>query len=155
MSIAAAILPSDIAEQLGGKRVFGEVVSTWAGLQEHVVRGLPKSAAQHLVRAFAPGPGDTTMPVAGASAPAALIASPATMKRSGPLSLDAGERAVRLARLLSLAEKALGNRARAVAWLGTAHPMLGKATPLSLARTELGGRQVERMLANLLYDLPA
>lgn len=33
--------------------------------------------------------------------------------------------------------------------------MLGRATPLELASIEIGARQVERLLTNILYDLPA
>jgi putative toxin-antitoxin system antitoxin component (TIGR02293 family) len=164
----ALVSPAEIAACLGGKPVLGETVSTWAALHDQIIRGLPKSAARHLAGAFHMDlpPAVKTGSARGRAAEdertdsaslmaATLIASSATMKRPGPLSLEASERAVRLARLLSLAERAFGDRAKGIAWLCTAHPLLGRATPLSLARTETGGLQVERLLSNILYDLPA
>lgn len=69
--------------------------------------------------------------------------------------MAAGERVERVARLTAMAEYAFGDRGKGVDWLTTSHPLLGEHTPLDLARTEAGGRQVERLLNNLLHDLPA
>jgi putative toxin-antitoxin system antitoxin component (TIGR02293 family) len=74
----------------------------------------------------------------------------ATRRREGRLSCDESDRLVRAARLfadtLALFK---GDRTTAAAWLQSGQPTLGGATPLHLARTELGAREVERALTGL------
>jgi putative toxin-antitoxin system antitoxin component (TIGR02293 family) len=145
--VAATIDPHTIAEAMGGTPVLKTAVHSMLDLHRVILGGVPKAAVAHLGRTYA-----DVMP---AQEFAALFTSVSTMKRAGPLSLAAGERVQRVARLTALAERAFGERDRGVAWLTTAHPMLGRATPLDLARTEIGARQVERLLTNILFDLPA
>lgn len=148
MSAALATIdPHTVAEAMGGEPVLKTPVHSVLDLHKVLVQGVPKAAVAFLGRSFA-----DVMP---AQDFAALFTSVSTMKRAGPLSLAAGERVQRVARLTALAERALGGRDKGVAWLTTAHPMLGRATPLDLARTEIGARQVERLLTNILFDLPA
>ena len=143
----ALIEPHTIAEAMGGEPVLKMPVHSLLDLHEVILHGVPKAAVAHLGRAFA-----DVMPSQDF---AALFTSVSTMKRPGPLPVAAGERVQRVARLTALAERAFGDRDKGVAWLTTAHPMLGRATPLELAKTEIGARQVERLLTNILYDLPA
>lgn len=42
-----------------------------------------------------------------------------------------------------------------MALLTKAHPELGRRTPLDLAMTELGARQVEELLDRLFYGIPS
>lgn len=78
----------------------------------------------------------------------ALDMAPATYKRRVAgrtrLHLQETESLVRVARVLELAERALGGEGRA--WLLEPHPHLDGATPLAACRTEPGGRAVEDML---------
>jgi putative toxin-antitoxin system antitoxin component (TIGR02293 family) len=147
MSAAALIEPEAIANIMGGEPVLKASVHSMLDLHRVILGGVPKAAVTHLGRLYA-----DVMPSQDF---AALFTSASTMKRPGPLSLAAGERVQRVARLTALAERAFDSRDKGVAWLTTAHPMLGRATPLELARTEIGARQVERLLANILFDLPA
>jgi len=71
------------------------------------------------------------------------------------LSPPASETIERLARIVALAHQAFGDAAEARAWLDAPHPLLGAAQPIELARTDTGARQVERLLHNIEYDLPA
>lgn len=148
MSASTALIdPHTIAEAMGGEPVLKAPVHSVLDLHKVILRGVPKAAVAFLGKSFA-----DVMPVQDF---AALFTSASTMKRAGPLPLAAGERVQRVARLTALAERAFGDRDKGVAWLTTAHPMLGRATPLDLAKTEIGARQVERLLTNILYDLPA
>lgn len=148
MNQAATLIdPHTVAEAMGGEPVLKTPVHSMLDLHNVIVHGVPKAAVAFLGKTFA-----DVMP---AQDFAAIITSASTMKRAGPLSLAAGERVQRVARLTALAERAFGDRDKGVAWLTTAHPMLGRSTPLDLARTEIGARQVERLLTNILYDLPA
>lgn len=72
-------------------------------------------------------------------------------KRLGPL---ASQTTARLNNILSVAERIWGNETDATAWLNSPHPELQGATPLSLLKTEAGGRAVETLLAALEYGFP-
>jgi putative toxin-antitoxin system antitoxin component (TIGR02293 family) len=137
-----------VVEALGGPRVLGEAVHDLASLTAAVSRGFPRSVVREVASHAAPARGLVRNLVA------ALVASPATLKRSARLSPDASARAERLARIVALSQQALGGAEEARAWLTEPHPMLG-AMPIAVAATDLGARQVERLLHNIEHDLPA
>lgn len=137
-----------VVEALGGSRALGETVRDLAGLTAAVSRGFPRSVVREVASHAAPARSAVRNRVA------ALVASPATLKRSARLSPDASARAERLARVVALAQQALGDADAARAWLTDPHPMLG-AMPIEVAATDLGARQVERLLHNIEHDLPA
>lgn len=72
-------------------------------------------------------------------------------KRLGP---QASQTTARVNHILSVAQHIWGDEADATAWLNTPHPELQGATPLSLLKTEAGGRAVETLLAALEYGFP-
>ena len=53
-----------------------------------------------------------------------------------------------------MAVQALDDVDEAKVWLNTPHPLLGLAWPIDLAATDLGARQVERILHNIEHGLP-
>jgi putative toxin-antitoxin system antitoxin component (TIGR02293 family) len=71
-------------------------------------------------------------------------------KREGRFLPDESDRLLRASRLfgktLQLFE---GDRDAATEWLTTAQPALGGSVPLDLARTEVGAREVERLVDRL------
>jgi putative toxin-antitoxin system antitoxin component (TIGR02293 family) len=137
-----------VAATLGGTRVIGIEVRSLGDLSDAVQRGLPRAVVRALAGAVAPlGDAD------GRRRVEALVASPATLKRSSRLSPLASERAERLARVTALARQALGDEAESKAWLTELHPLFGRA-PIELAATDLGARQVERVLQNIEHGLP-
>ncbi|HYF08925.1 MAG TPA: antitoxin Xre/MbcA/ParS toxin-binding domain-containing protein [Acetobacteraceae bacterium] len=138
-----------VAETLGGKRALGTVPATVGDLVAAVAAGLPRAVVPELAAHAAPAGGEARKRVA------ALVVSPATYKRSPRLSPAASERAERLARVTALAMQALGDTEEARHWLNSPHPMLGDKPPIAVAATDLGARQVERILLNIEYGLPA
>lgn len=84
----------------------------------------------------------------------ALVVSPATFRRPGNVSPAASERAERLARVMALAQQTLGSDDEARAWLGENHVLLGERLPIEVAATDLGARQVERILLNIEHSQP-
>jgi putative toxin-antitoxin system antitoxin component (TIGR02293 family) len=134
---------------LGGERTLGAELATVGDLADAVARGLPRGVVPE-VAAAAASPGSALR-----QRVAALVVSPATYKRSKRLSPAASERAERLARVTALARQALGGAEEARAWLGEPHPMLGGRAPILVAATDLGARQVERILLNIEHGLPA
>jgi putative toxin-antitoxin system antitoxin component (TIGR02293 family) len=137
-----------VAAALGGTRALGAEVRSLGDLFDAVQRGLPRAVVRALAGAVAAS-GDAE----GRRRVEALVASPATLKRSPRLSPMASERAERLARVTALAGQALGNEAEAKAWLTEPHPLFGRS-PIELAATDLGARQVERVLQNIEHGLP-
>jgi len=79
-----------------------------------------------------------------------IVIPPRTLKhrkaRGGRLSTEESERVLRVARILSLADKVFGNHDKALGWLRDPDPRLNDRNCLSLLRTEAGGRMVEEML---------
>ena len=63
-----------------------------------------------------------------------------------PLDPGPSERLVRLAELYALATQVIGDEASARRWMGTPRPVFGGQTPFELAHSELGAREVERLL---------
>ena len=76
-------------------------------------------------------------------------------KRAGKtLGPQASQTTVRLSHILSFAERVWGNETDATEWLNSPHPELDGASPLSLLRTEAGGRAVEALLGALESGFP-
>ncbi len=138
-----------VVTALGGPAVLGFSPVTLADLSAAVARGLPRAVVGHVAAAVAPPVPALRQKVA------ALMVSPATLKRSPRLSAAASERAERLARIAALARQALGDAEQARLWLTEPHPLMGTRSPIEVAATDLGARQVERVLLNIEYGLPA
>jgi putative toxin-antitoxin system antitoxin component (TIGR02293 family) len=138
---------SKVADALGGQRTLGAHLHTVAELAAAIAHGLPKTVVGALAAQAAND-------VESRRRVAALVVSPATFKRARQLSPAASERAERLARVTALAQQALGSADEARAWLGDRHPLLGDRPPIEIAATDLGARQVERILLNIEHGLP-
>lgn len=78
----------------------------------------------------------------------------ARRKSAGRFSSDESERIIRLGRVFDLAVDLFeGDTAAAVNWLKTPKRALAGNTPLSYARTDIGGREVERLIGQLEYGV--
>jgi putative toxin-antitoxin system antitoxin component (TIGR02293 family) len=75
--------------------------------------------------------------------------------RHESLTHDESDRAVRIARLTSLAEEVFGDDAKASRWLRKAKTRFEGRSPLEMLRTEAGARLVEEMLLQLDYGFAA
>lgn len=69
--------------------------------------------------------------------------------RREPLSRDESDRAVRLARVLALAERVFGERERAWRWLRSPKRRFDGRSPLQFTVTEAGARLVEELLYSI------
>ncbi len=139
---------SKVVAALGGARVVGSAPHTLAELTAAVAQGLPSAVVPELAANAAPNEAEAHRRVA------ALVTSPASLKRRVRLSRAASERAERLARIVALAREALGDADEARTWLNERHPLLGSSRPIEVAATDLGARQVERILHNIEHGLP-
>lgn len=75
--------------------------------------------------------------------------------RREALTHDESDRAVRIARITSLAEEVFGDDAKAGRWLRKAKVRFEGRSPLEMLRTETGARLVEEMLLQLDYGFAA
>ena len=69
--------------------------------------------------------------------------------RHEPLTHEESDRAVRLARIASLAEVVFGDDAKAGRWLRKPKQRFDGRTPIEMLRTEAGARLVEELLLQL------
>jgi putative toxin-antitoxin system antitoxin component (TIGR02293 family) len=78
------------------------------------------------------------------------VVSPRTVKhrkaRGENLSTAETDRVLRLARILSLADRIFGNHEKALMWLRQTDERIRNRTPLSMLQTEAGGRLIEHLL---------
>jgi len=75
--------------------------------------------------------------------------------RNEPLTHDESDRAVRLARIASLAEEVFADDAKAGRWLRKPKQRFQGRTPLDLLQTEAGARIVEDLLLQLEFGYTA
>jgi putative toxin-antitoxin system antitoxin component (TIGR02293 family) len=131
-----------VAEVLGGPGVLHRSVRTWDELERAVRAGLPKRSLQRVARrAVEPGSSINDFVYS--------VVPPATFKRRKRLSAEESERTERLARIVALADMLWENEEAARAFLTQPHPLLDRKSPLTVARTELGARRVERLLQDI------
>jgi putative toxin-antitoxin system antitoxin component (TIGR02293 family) len=84
------------------------------------------------------------------------IVPEATYKRRRQrLSPAESERTERMARVVAMVEYVWEDREQARRFLTTPHAELVGHSPVDAARTELGARQAEEVMARILYGLPA
>jgi putative toxin-antitoxin system antitoxin component (TIGR02293 family) len=69
--------------------------------------------------------------------------------RGENLTPEETERAVRIASTIALAEKVFGNPEKAMRWLRGKDDRLGDRTPLSMLKTEAGGKLIVSMLVGI------
>jgi putative toxin-antitoxin system antitoxin component (TIGR02293 family) len=126
------------------REVLGIPVSTISNLIVAVRKGFPYESIQRLQRAYKLSPDEV----------GTLVQIPArTLTRrkvSGRLKADESDRVLRAARLMQQATALFNNNpAAARMWMTTPQPSLGGETPLALASTEIGAREVEDALGRI------
>jgi len=87
---------------------------------------------------------------------AKLLISRSTLQRrkaAGRLSPDESDKVVRFSRLLTQATDLFGDIDKARAWLKHPQRGLGGAIPLDYAETEIGAREVEKLLGRIDYGV--
>ena len=76
-------------------------------------------------------------------------------EREQPLTIEESDRAVRVARIQTLAENAFDDPDKANRWLRRPLAELGSEAPLSVAQTEAGARVVETILGKIAWGAAA
>src|SRR5207253_214252 len=134
-----------VVHALGGEQTLGRSLSSDRDLRDAIREGFPPAVVEELMRAS-----DLTLKELAAS----LDLSPRSLqrrRREGRLARYESDRLFRLARIVALAKRYLGEEERAARWLKRPNRALGGNTPLELIDTEPGARAVENALGRIAY----
>lgn len=134
-----------VIEELGGEPVLGKPIRTEQDLQAAIRQGFPQPVVREVMRTA----GLTLKEIA-----ASLDLSPRSLQRrrhQGRLAGYESDRLYRLARIVALAKRYLGDEQRAARWLRRPNRALGGSAPLDLIDTEPGARAVENTLGRIAY----
>lgn len=76
-----------------------------------------------------------------------------TINRRTKLNKDEADKLYRLARIFALAINVLEDKSQAIKWLNTPKVALDHKIPLELMDTEIGSREVEKLLNRIEYGI--
>jgi len=137
-----------IAEVLGGKKVLGRSIKSFAELAELIRKGLPAGSLVVLGEKL-------ELKNAALSEKLGIPQRTLTRRLSQHSRLTAAEsdRTVRLARVYATAVEMIGNAEKAATWLRTPNRALGGELPIDQLDTDLGTKEVENILGRIAYGV--
>lgn len=148
-----------IQEILGGERILGQKVSNEQDLIKIVRFGLPQAALEALSEEFELST-DLVVATLSLQTPDSIhhmkqiqANASSAADEQVRLSVDESDRLLRLARVAATAVDVLGDRREVSAWSQTPNRALGDVTPLSQMDTDVGARQVERILGRIEHGV--
>lgn len=139
-----------VSDVLGGTRTLKHRVRTLNDLHELVAEGLPKTSVRALFSRLSERYDVEVRPLRDFVAPRATL-----KRRRTRLSPTESQRLERLARIVAMTEEVWQDKTAAAEFLTRRHRGLRGRTPLEMATTDLGARQVEELLASIEFGLPA
>ena len=127
-------------------QVLGVIGGRWGDpekMMERVRAGLPYKALDSVAKTLELSPAEVSR----------LFSIPQRTlmrrKASRRLASDESDRVLRVARVVAHAIDTLEGREAAVGWIKSPNPALGRKTPLSMLDTDVGTREVERILGRI------
>ncbi len=135
----------DIAAQLGGQAALGRRFRTDRDLDAAIREGFPQKVVAEIMHSA-----NLTLKELATS----LDLSPRSLqrrRREGRLAKYESDRIYRLARIIALAKRYIGDEEKARRWLKHPNRALGGPAPLDLIDTEPGARAVENVLGRIAY----
>ncbi len=137
-----------IAQVLGGRKVLGRKVTSFAELAELIRQGLPAGSLLELGQ---------RLDLKNAALSQKLGIPQRTLSRRlsrhSRLTAAESDRTVRLARVYATAVEMIGNREKATLWLRTPNRALGGAVPIDQLDNDLGAKEVENILGRIAYGV--
>jgi putative toxin-antitoxin system antitoxin component (TIGR02293 family) len=134
-----------VVAELGGEAILGRQFSSDLDLQAAIRDGFPRSVVEEVMRAAQ---------LSLKELAAALDLSTRSLQRrrhEGRLARYESDRLYRLARIVALAKRHIGNDEIATRWLKRPNHALGGKAPLEFIDTELGARTVENVLGRIAF----
>ena len=147
MATTAAVI-DNVVRKLGGAPVLGADIRSQAELAMAVQRRLPLASLKGLSSA-----GLSEQEIERFVIPQRTRRHRA--EKNQPLTVEESDRAVRLARIQSLAEETFADAGKANLWLRKQLAELGGETPLNVAQTEAGARVIESILGKIAWGAAA
>jgi putative toxin-antitoxin system antitoxin component (TIGR02293 family) len=139
---------AEIAEVLGGKKVLGRSIKSFAELAALIRTGLPSGSLLVL---------GGKLDLKNAALSEKLGIPPRTLtrrlSRHSRLTAAESDRTVRLARVYAMAVEMIGDSSKASKWLRTPNRALGGEIPIDQLDTDLGTREVENILGRIAYGV--
>ena len=135
----------EIAAQLGGAVALGRHFRTDRDLDAAIREGFPQTVVAEIMRSA----GLTLKELA-----ATLDLSSRSLqrrRREGRLAKYESDRLYRLARVMALAKRYIGDEEQARRWLKRPNRALGGPAPLDVIDTEPGARAIEQVLGRIAY----
>lgn len=137
-----------IAEVLGGRKVLGKVIRKPDDLARLVREGLPANSIAALAEKLHLGSSILSRKL---GIPQRTLTR--RLSQKALLTSAESDRAVRMARVYASAVEMIGNRDKAIEWLGTPNRALGGERPLDQLDTDLGARMIEDLLGRIAYGV--
>ena len=144
------VTAQEIAEILGGPDALGHSIHSMMDLDEVVAGGIPKRAFDTLINRITAKSDELTR----VSLRYKIIPRATYQRSRTKLNAQYSETAERLARVYAMAHAVWQDAEMARRFLMTPHPELNGKTPLDVALTEIGGRQVEEVIERGMHGLP-
>lgn len=141
------IEPLKIAEVMGGMQVFPKPIRSLFDLEQSVELGLPKTALKNVANFISSQRNRYHFIYQ-------VIPEGTYKRRKTHLSFEESEKTERLARVIATAIHVWDDQKKAKEFLTTPHPFFKDRSPIEVAFSELGARQVEELLWGIFYGLP-
>ena len=141
---------AQISEVLGGGRVIGRNLKSYADFDEVIRSGFPWKAVSHA---------KDSMSLTDRELSSLLDVSERTLsrlKKSGKrLTMSASDRLFRVANIFASAKQVFESEEAALKWLHNPQIGLGGRVPLDMIMTEAGTHEVENLLGRIEYGVIA
>jgi len=139
----------EIAELLGGRKVFGKGVVNRMAIARVIERGLPLLSLERMKKALAL----TDPEVASTLDISKKTIGRLRSKEKKQLGTGPSDRLYRIARVFAFAVEVFENSESARKWLRNPQIGLANEVPLDLLVTEAGSREVEDLLGRIEYGV--
>jgi putative toxin-antitoxin system antitoxin component (TIGR02293 family) len=139
---------AEIVEVLGGKRTFKQRIRKPEDLVKQVRAGLPASTVTMLAEVLSL---QRTQVARRLNIPERTLSRRLATKSN--LTHDESDRALRMARVVALANEVLGAEDKASRWMIAPNRALGGRRPFDQLDTEIGVRSVEEILYAIAYGM--
>lgn len=137
--------PAEFYSHLGGKLGVTRIRSD-RDLVSLIEKRLPTAAIDSLVRS-----GLTDAEVYQLIVPRRTLSH--RIAKHQPLSKEESDKAVRVARITSMAESVFGEPERAWRWMRKAQPRFAGKTPVAMLATDAGARLVEELIVQIDHGI--
>jgi putative toxin-antitoxin system antitoxin component (TIGR02293 family) len=144
----AIVSIAEIAEVLGGKKIFKHPLRNSDDLAKSIRAGFPAAIITVLADRLTMHRTDVAKRL---GIPQRTLTR--RLSQEARLTVDESDRAARMARIIALASEILGANEKASSWLRTSNRALGGKIPIDEIETDPGYRSIEEVLYAIAYGM--